>query len=106
MNVNRSFSHDKDWTCYDDLIKEYPIAIQRSVGSKIIREAIELFAKSRKSKQLVNMEDFVGAPRLDLEQKEWKNMLKNMNIQEVRELQTLMQKKKSLVDDEIYRRTL
>jgi hypothetical protein len=105
MNVNRSFSHDKDWNCYDDLIKEYPVAIQRSIGSKIIREAIELFAKTKKSKSLVTMDDYGNAPRLDLEQKEWKKILKAMSITDVRDLQKLLGKRKGLVDDEVYKRT-
>lgn len=105
-NIVRSFSHDKDWNCLDDLIAEYPIAVQRSISSKIIREAVELFSKQKKSKSLVTIEDFGGAPRLDLEQKEWKQLLKSMSITDVRELQQLMKKKKDLVDDEIYKRTL
>jgi hypothetical protein len=106
MNVNRSFSHPVDWECLDNLISKYPVAVQRSISSKIIRDAIEQFAKIKESKQESNLDDYGGAPRLDLEPKEWKKMLKEMNTPEVRELQTLMKKRKSLVDDEIFRRTL
>jgi hypothetical protein len=106
MNVNRSFSHPAEWKCLDDLISGYPVAVQRSISSKIIRDAIEQFAKVKKSKQLSNLDDYDDAPRLTLEAKEWKKMLKVMNTPDVRDLLKLMKNRKSLVDEEIYRRAL
>lgn len=106
MNVNRSFSHPVDWKCLDDLVSTYPTAVQRSIQSKIIREAVESYAKQKASKQTSNLDDYGKAPRLDLEQKEWKKMLKQMSTTEIKELLDLIKKRKSLVDDEIYRRVL
>lgn len=106
MSKVRTFSAPDDWKCLDNLLEKLP----RSVDiSGAVRMSVESFYKTVESKPTVTLDTFkteTTIPELNIDPKTWKKLLKDMSIEDIRELQTLMNKRKSLVDDEIYRRTL
>lgn len=108
MNVNTSFSHDVEWKCLEEMVKLYPASRQRVVRSSIIREGVEILSKIKKSKQTTNLDDYKEdtLPRLELDNKTWKDLAKSSEVQELRQLQKTIQMKLNIINEEIYRRTL
>jgi hypothetical protein len=108
MNVNRSFSHPVEWHCLDNLIAEYPPGVQRSITSKIIRDAVELFAKQKVSKQTNSLDDYEDSlvPNMKWDKKTWTRNVKTLDPKDLREWKILLTKRLALVDEELYRRTL
>ncbi len=108
FNVPRSFSHPSDWDCLDKLVEKYPLNRRACARSEIIRTGVELLSKMQNSKQTVNLDDFKDntLPRLDLDSKAWKELVKSNETQDLRQLQKIMQTKINIVNDEIYRRTV
>jgi len=109
MNVNRSFSHDIHWNCLDLLVAKYPIPQQRSITSKLIREAVELFSKYHTTKQTTSLDDYKDgeiSPSLDLDKKIWKKMSKSEDTKKLKELEMKMIGRLAIIKTEIYERTL
>lgn len=108
FNVPTSFSHPSDWDCLYKLVSKYPLNRQACARSAIIREAVELLSKTQKTQQTINLDDFKDntLPRLDLDSKAWKELVKSNETQDLRQLQKIMQTKINIVNDEIYRRTV
>lgn len=100
-----SFTYPQDWKCFDKLCEMYP----RNVGaSKIFRITVEEALKLKEKKSNQSIEDFADKWAFGLESdiKVWKQSLKAMKPEEIRELHKLLKKREGLVGDELYKRTL
>ena len=102
---NTCFSHNDDWKCLGELLEKLPRTINKS---KAIVMSVEALNKQITAKTNLSLDDFEepNVVRLEADPKIWRQQLKEMNVQELRDLQKLMQKRKSLVDDAIYKETL
>lgn len=99
-----SFTFPKSWNCFEELCSKYPRSIN---ASKVFRITVEdaLKIKNRKSNQ--SIEDFADKYAFGLESdiKIWKDAIKNMNLDEVRELHKTLRKREGLLGDEVVKRT-
>lgn len=106
MSKIRTFSSDEGWNCLDRLLEKLPRSIDTSGA---IRLSIEKFLETLEKKPFVSLDNFkteTTTPDLNSDNKIWKELTKKMEVVELRDLQKLITRKKSIVDDEIYRRTL
>jgi len=102
--MSECFTYPDDWKCFEELCSKYP----RNIGkSKIFRMTVEdqLKLKNKKSNQSIT--DFADKYAFDLESdvKLWKESMKGMSIDEVRELHKLLRKREGLIGDELVKRT-
>lgn len=69
--------------------------------------AVEELNKIMARKSSLSLEDFTeenSIPRLEAEQKLWKKILKDKSAKELKELVRLCSSRKSLIEEELYRR--
>jgi len=106
MSKVKSFSFPDEWKCLDNLLDKMPRAMD---ASKTVKVAVEQMLEKVTNKPFISLDNFekedVVIPDLKMEVKTFNKLLKTMDIVEVRNLQKLLNKRKSAVDDEVYRRT-
>ena len=102
---NESFSFPNGWKSLDSLLDKLPRSIKKS---NAIVLSVDYYLKQLEQKSNLTMDDFKesNVPRLDADVKIWRELVKPLNSTELRELQQLLQKRKSLVDEAIYRKSL
>lgn len=102
---NESFSFPTGWKSLDNLLEKLPRSIKKS---NAIVMSVDYYLKQLEQKSNLSLDDFKDSnvPRLDADLKIWKELVKPMNSTDLRELQQLLQKRKSLVDEAIYRKSL
>ncbi len=106
--VIQSFSHDPDWKCLETIISKYPVMKQRSVTSKVIRDAIELYAKYDTVKGTTSLDDFKkneASPSIDLDKATWRKFCKDEDIDKLKKIESKLIGRLSLVKTAIYERT-
>lgn len=108
MNVPRSFSHPVEWDCLDKLVQSYPFHVQNKIRSKIIIDAVELYSKHKLQHHSTSLDDFDDklTPNLNWDLKTWKGNLKELDTDALKQWQKLIKKRLSLVEEELFRRTL
>lgn len=105
MSKVKSFSFPDDWKCLDNLLEKMPRSMD---ASKTVKVAIEKMLESISKKPFISLDNFADekvTPELLMDRKTWNNLLKNMDVPEIKELKQLMTKRMSLIDDEIFKRT-
>jgi hypothetical protein len=106
MSKVKSFSFPDDWKCLDNLLDKMPRAMD---ASKTVKVAVEQMLEKVTNKPYVSLDSFgtkdTVVPDLHMDVKTFSKLLKSMDIVEVRNLQKLLGKKKTSVDDEVYKRT-
>ncbi len=106
MTKVKSYSVPDGWNCLAELLEILPRSMD---ASKTIKLAVENLLEKVQNKPFISLDNFeteITVPDLPMDLKLWKKLLKDMSIPDVRDLHKLMTKRQSLVDDEIYRRTL
>jgi hypothetical protein len=101
-----SFSVPCEWNCLDKLLEKLPRAINTS---KAVQLSVEDMLKNVDKNTFVSLDSFkteTTTPGLEATPKIWSNILKEMDATDIRNLQKLIKKRASLVEDELYRRTL
>lgn len=104
MSKSTAFSHDDDWNCLNELLTKLPRSISKS---KAVVMAVEELNKQITRKSSLSLDDFKEKdtlPRLEAEQKVWKKLIKDKSTSELKELVRLCSSRKSLVEEELYRR--
>lgn len=104
MSKNITFSHDDTWTCLDQLLEKLPRSINKS---RAIVLSIEEMNKKVTRKSSTSLDDFaedITTMRLESDPKFWKTNLKEKSASELKELLKLISSRKSLVEEELYRR--
>jgi hypothetical protein len=99
-----SFSIPQNWNCFKELCSTYPRNVK---DSKVFRITVEeaLVNKNKKGSQSIT--DFANkyAFGLDSDVKLWKEAIKTMTLEEVRELHKTLRKREGLLGDEVVKRT-
>lgn len=104
MSKAITFSHPEGWNCLHDMMEKLPRAVSQS---RAIVLAIEEKNKRMVVKSNLSLDEFkddIIAPDLTMNKKAWVGILKTMSIEEIRELDSLIEKRAILVDEEIKKR--
>lgn len=105
--MSNCFSHPKGWNCWEELCLKYPRNLNES---QIFRICVEEQNKRIDAKGVTtsSLDDYSDKliPSLAWDLPTWKSNIKVVDTQELREWLKLINKRKNLVEEEVYKRTL